>query len=261
LALTRQDHVTTRAGLDFARVRLGSYFLAPLMPITGALLAALVMALLGLLMRADLGLLVAGLLWPLVILAGVLLAILLLGLLFGWPLMHPTISIEGTDAFDALSRSYAYVSQRPLHYLFYVAVVSVLGALAVVAVELFADAVIGLGYWGVAWGTGSLRMEEIQLLVGAAENAEASWSASSGAWLISFWIGCVTTLKTAFPFAFFWSAAVGIYLLLRRHVDATEMDEVFLDEEEEHFGLPPLSDDTAESADAADESNDENERE
>ena len=48
--------------------------------------------------------------------------LLLLGLLFGWPLMWATISAEGTDSFDALSRSYAYTFQRPLHYLFYVVV-------------------------------------------------------------------------------------------------------------------------------------------
>ena len=44
---------------------------------------------------------------------------LAVGLAAGWPLMWPTISSEGTDAFDALSRSYAYVYQRPLAYLLY----------------------------------------------------------------------------------------------------------------------------------------------
>jgi len=34
------------------------------------------------------------------------------------------------DSFDALSRSYAYVFQRPLHYLFYALVAAVFGALA-----------------------------------------------------------------------------------------------------------------------------------
>ena len=78
-------------------------------------------------MKANLGLLLGGLLWPLALVAGLLMTLLLLGLLFGWPLMWATISAEGTDSFDALSRSYAYVFQRPLHYLFYIMVAAVIG--------------------------------------------------------------------------------------------------------------------------------------
>ena len=70
-------------------------------------------------MRLNVLTLVAGLLWPLVLLAGFLLAIILLGLLAGWPLLWPAISVERGEAFDAASNCYAYVYQRPLHYVFY----------------------------------------------------------------------------------------------------------------------------------------------
>ena len=40
--------------------------------------------------------------------------------------------------------------------------------------------------------------------------------------------------------AFFWSAAVAIYLLLRRDVDESEMDEVYLGPKSGEFGLPHL---------------------
>ena len=49
-----------------------------------------------------------------------MMAILLLGALVGWPLMWATVSVEGTDAFDALSRSYAYTYHRPWRLLWYV---------------------------------------------------------------------------------------------------------------------------------------------
>ena len=37
---------------------------------------------------------------------------------------------EGTDSFDALCRSYSYVYQRPLHYLWYATLAGVLGTVA-----------------------------------------------------------------------------------------------------------------------------------
>src|SRR5439155_6593455 len=60
----------------------------------------------------------AGLLWPIVILVGFMMAIVLVGLI-GWPMMIATVSTEGTDSFDALSRSYSYLYQAPWQYLWY----------------------------------------------------------------------------------------------------------------------------------------------
>ena len=36
-------------------------------------------------------------------------------------------------------------------------------------------------------------------------------------------------LAVGYLFSYFWSASAAVYVLLRRDVDATEMDEVFLD--------------------------------
>ena len=109
-------------------------------------------------MRANFGLLLGGLLWPLVLVAGLLMTLLLLGLLFGWPLMWATISAEGTDSFDALSRSYAYVFQRPLHYLFYVVVAGFVGWLGWLLVANFAAGVIWMSDWAAGWGAGGDRL-------------------------------------------------------------------------------------------------------
>ena len=107
-----------------------AYCAAPLLSLAGVLVVALPIAVGGLLLWIPgIGEVIAGVLWPLALAGGVLMAMLLLGLLFGWPLMWATISAEGTDSFDALSRCYAYVFQRPLHYLFYAAVAAVIGYL------------------------------------------------------------------------------------------------------------------------------------
>ncbi len=58
---------------------------------------------------------------------------------------------------------------------------------------------------------------------------------------IGFWVDVVKTVAVGFLFSYFWSAATYIYFLLRQSVDATEMDEVAVEEEPESYGLPPIA--------------------
>ena len=131
-----------------------SYFAAPLFPLFGVAFAAVPLALFGLLLRTDIGLVIAGAFWFLPLLGGLFMAVLLVGLFFGFPLMWATISVEGTDAFDALSRSYAYTYQRPLLYALYSLVAGALGMLGWIVVAIFASAIVELGTWGVSWCSG-----------------------------------------------------------------------------------------------------------
>lgn len=209
-----------------------SYIGAPLFPLMGVLLVTIPILVLGLLLRSDLTTWLAGLIWFLPLAGGLLAAILLLGLLFGWPLMWATISSEGTDSFDALSRSYAYVFQRPLQYLFYIIVAAVLGMLGWLLVMNFAASVVHLTYWSASWGAGN-------------EAVQKTMSASGGASVLRFWTGCIKILAVGYLYSYFWTAATAIYLVLRREVDATEMDEVFLDTDaaDSAFGLPSVGTD------------------
>ena len=174
-------------------------------------------------MRANVGLLLGRAALAAGLAAGLLMALLLLGLLFGWPLMWATISAEGTDSFDALSRSYAYTFQRPLHYLFYAAVAGLIGWLGWILVQNFAASVVWMSYWAAGWGCGA---DQIDLIINGG-NGLSSSAARAG--LIRFWAGCVKLLAVGYLFSYFWTAATAIYFLLRRDVDATEMDEVYLD--------------------------------
>ncbi|MBL9124932.1 MAG: hypothetical protein JNG90_14950, partial [Planctomycetaceae bacterium] len=256
----------------------------------GVLLPTLGLAAVGWLARFDAGIIALGVLFPLLLVGGVLIVILLLGLLFGWPLMWATISTEGTDTFDALSRTYAYVYQRPLSYLFYLVVATILGWLAAAFAWGIGAAVVYLTLWGTSWSAGVGRTEQIvaeiaprvsivwpvpappppppvhekspRFVTGSMrEAAEAnappsppalSSTGRAGARLIAIWIGLVELVVIAFNVNFFWSAATAIYFLLRQQVDATELDEVFVEEEEERFGLPPLEVDAAGVPRAAD---------
>jgi len=172
---------------------------------------------------------------------------LLVGLLFGWPLMWPTVSAEGTDSFDALSRSYSYTYQRPVHYLFYAAVAGILGMLAWVVVLIFTHGVISFSYWAASWGSGSDRIQTIKQIAEASPALAGQASPDAGDVLrlgsraIGFWVRVVKYIAAGFLFSYFWCAATYIYFLLRQAVDATEMDEVAVEEEPESYGLPPMS--------------------
>ncbi len=235
--LAADERIGWVAALRFAASKWLSYFAAPLLPLLGVVIVAIPLAVLGLLVRWNFGVLLAGVLWPLALLGGLVMALLLLGLAFGWPLMWATISTEGTDSFDALSRSYAYVFQRPLRYLFYVLVAAVLGWLGWLLVSTFIDALVGLSYWAAGWGAGP-RVA----LMGASGLGRLF---DAGSWLVSFWTNLVRALAIGYFYGYFWAASSAIYLLLRRDVDATETDEVFLDADrsEPAHALPPLSTD------------------
>jgi hypothetical protein len=239
--LATEQHIGFRAALWHSLRMFPTYFLSPLFPFLGVIVLGALLALVGLLLRGgSVGLAVAGVLWFLVILGGFAMAYLLVGLLFGWPLMWAAASAErDADLFDSVSRAYSYTRQAPLKYLFYAIVAVLFGGLCWLLVELFAEAVISLGEWGVSWGAGRDRMLELR-----DATIERSSLARFGLSLIAAWTGLVRAVATGFAFSFFWCAFCAIYLLLRYDVDRREMDEVWLDPREP-AASPPVASPTA----------------
>ena len=241
--LGRDERVGIRQALEFSIKRFPSFFAAPMLPVVGIALMAIPLIAMGWLMKLNFGVLVAGILWLGVLGTGFLMAILAIGVVFGWPLMWATISTEGTDAFDALSRSYAYTFQRPLHYLFYGFVAAVLGTLGWLLAWGFSEAVVQLSYWGVSWGTGGDRLVEVRNLIGGPAPDGTSGVLWSGSQMIRFFIGLVRSVASGYGYSFFFCALSSVYLLLRLNADGEEMDDVYLETDDEAFGLPPLAKD------------------
>jgi len=239
--LATGEQVGWGASLRWARAKWLAYFSAPMLPMLGVALIVLPILVLGLMIKADFLAVLAALLWPLVLAGGFVMTILLVGVLLGWPLMWATISVEGTDSFDALNRTYSYVFQRPLRYFFYVIVAVLFGWLGWIVVENFAASVIWLASWAASWGAGSARIQELTTGSGESLLAQAATS------LLAFWGGLVKLLAIGYSFSYFGVASTAIYYLLRRDVDARETDEVFLDADasEQKFGLPKLQKDAA----------------
>jgi hypothetical protein len=248
-----------------------------LIALAGTSVFALQLVFVGWMMRLDVLAFIAALVWPFVILLGLMMAILLLGALFGWPLMWATVSVEGTDAFDALSRSYAYTYQRPLRLLWYVLFAGFLAIVSMFVVKLFASSAVALGNWSISWGLDQPTLRSVvaplalpsagainaaapasEIIPAADADSKAPSPASADAAstqppaqskvlaatadIIRFWKQLVALLVAGYQAGFLLVSAVGIYLLLRRDVDGVQMNEVFIDQTEE-YGLPPLVDD------------------
>jgi hypothetical protein len=240
-----EERLSMRDALTYTIKRFGSYFVAPLYPLLGVLLLALPIALLGLLLRFDVGVIIAGVLWFFALLAALGIAFLAVGLLFGWPLMWPAISAENGDAFEALNRSFGYTFQRPFHYLFYFIVSTLFAALCWLLVINFAGLVIEMGWWGATFGAGQ-RVEALRQIAAHSvrpENVTASlWA---GTRVLNFWNGLVLSVAWGFAYSLFFCLASTIYLLLRQVDDETELDEVYMDDDDDRFVLPEVKRDAA----------------
>lgn len=183
-------------------------------------------SLLGLAMRTEWGLAFAGAVWPLVLLGAVVLAILAVGLVAGWPLMVAAVGVERGDSFQAISTAFSYLYQRPLHVAFYGLVAAIVAVPALAAAGVFADATGTLAMWATSFGMGHERTAAVlDGVVGAGPEA-ATW----GVRAIAFWGRGLATLLSSFGWGYFWAIVTAAYMLLRRDVDGTELDEVVIDE-------------------------------
>ncbi len=288
--VARQEKIGLMEALRFACRKYLSYLSAPLFPLLLVGILLILMVVFGYLhMIPGFGdIVVDGLLWGLMILIGLAMAVVLVGLI-GWPLMAATISAEGTDAWEAVSRSYSYVYQAPWQYIWYSLVALGYGALIVFFVGLMGSLTVYLSKWGVSqtpgvdwanrnpsylfayapqsfgWrelllqGTsvdgqplvenGAISAKAYNKLVGIDPSYQGkdakdrmAWYNQVGAVLVSIiWVGVVFMLVLGFGYSYFWSASSIIYLLMRRKVDDAELDEVYLEEDDEAAYTGPLA--------------------
>jgi len=264
LNIARDEHLSPAAALRFAQRKLLSLATAPLFPV-GFVLGIGVLLLLGGVVTAipAVGGIVGGLGMGLALAAGLLMAATVIGGVAGWPLMWPTIAVEGSDAFDAFSRGYSYVFSRPWRAAFYAAVLSVYGAICYLFVRLFVLVglkgtrfFVGAGLAGTDRpGTGHANATKIDTLWPAPTWDQllpdrlplgAQIGDTVGAFLVGLWLAVVVGLLCAFAASYFLSGSTIAYGLLRREVDATDFEEVYLDpqeqeEEEETAEFPVAS--------------------
>ena len=161
--------------------------------------------------------------------------------------------MEGSDGFDAISRSFSYVFAKPWRTALYATVSLVYGSICYLFVYFFAYLALSSTHFFVSWGlfSGGGR------LAGAENKLDVMWSPPSfntlsgtsnlaamtgaekiGAFFIGLWVFLVVAAVGAFLLSYFASAATEIYYLLRRKVDATDLDDVYVEEGLEEQAAP-----------------------
>lgn len=268
----RDERIGLGESLAFAKKKWTSFVAAPLMPVAVVVLFAVLLLLGGLVGAIPaVGEILVGILFFLALIAGFIIAFVVIGMVAGFPLTFPTVAIEGSDAFDALSRSFSYIYQRPWRSVLYGLVSVVYGAICLVFVKLFVRIMLCSVHLIVGWtmdigspylSGGTEAGQEISKLDamwqgpslsgetpfwGGFAEVELAHVSAFGRVLFCLWIFLIVGLVGSFVVSLYYCASTQIYFLLRREVDATAMEEVYLEEgsgEEDlplpEAGVPPV---------------------
>jgi hypothetical protein len=245
--VARNGNVGLIESLRFVGARYVSFFTSPVLPFLGVILIVVSCIVGAFLLRIPVVNIAIGAVWILPILAGFVMVAALMGLAFGWPLMYAAIAAEATESFDALSRAFSYVLGRPWNYFFYAVCAALYGGVVMVFAVAFTHALVHMSQYATSWG-----YPETSSLYAFVPEAPG-WRAAFGpalvedsslispptgtvhfsALAVGFWTHLLFVGLVGFTFSYFWSQVTAIYFLLRCDVDETEMDEVYLEEEDD----------------------------
>jgi hypothetical protein len=247
----------------FAGGRLWTFIKTPIAPFLILLAIGILMALAGLLGAIPfVGPIILGAIFILFLAVGFVLMLLLLGILGGFNLLYPTLAVEGADAFDAMSRAFAYVYDRPWRLLFYTTISLIYGVVTLLFVSFALYLLLILTHTFAGWGmsllgyhygaySGVAKLDTLwpapafMHLISPINWWAMSWPEYLGALLLHFWLFLLISCCGAYVISYYFSSHTIIYLLLRRSVDAQPLTEIYLHEPAEKTS--PL----AEAPDAA----------
>ena len=257
LQAARDERIGAWRALQFSSRKFASFFSAPLIPLgVIALIGALILV--GGLVGAIpyVGEIITGLFTGLGLFGGFVTALMVLGLAGGVYLMYPTIAVEGSDSFDAISRSFSYVFARPWRMLFYMVAGVIYGAICFLFVRFFVFLLLLASYFPTG-----LVMNLDQASVSFRGKLEAIWTEPTfshlhrafgdiqwmslnttetiGALLIWAWVTLAAAAVVGFVVSYFFSLNTIIYYLLRKHVDATDLEDVYLEQDIEDLYQGP----------------------
>lgn len=167
--------------------------------------------------------------WGLFLLSGLILFLVLLGLVLGWPLMICSGSVEKNDTFDSLSRAFSYLLNRPWYAMFLAFIAAVYGSLTLLFVFFAVTLTVSLSLSSVAAGLGNdVAVPAVHNLFTMNQVSTTYFQSDAANLLLQFWIGLATMVPAAFAFSFFWTSTTIGYFLLRRREDGTPLHEIDL---------------------------------
>ena len=246
LQFARDERIGPMQALKFSAGKFGSFLSAPLIPL-GIILFFAVLNFFGGVLGAipAIGEWIAAILMGLALVSGFIMALVAVGLIGGANLMYATIAVEGSDSFDAISRSFSYLFSRPWRLGFYSLLAAVYGSICYLFVRAFAlillmtvriPAGLSMNWDASSSNAAQGKMEAIWPAPTFADLHPTinfiglNWTERLGAFFVCLWMLLIVGLVISFLVSFYFTVNTTIYFLLRRHVDATEWDDVYINE-------------------------------
>jgi hypothetical protein len=241
LQFARNEKPGIIEALRFSTKRFLNFFAVPLLPVSIIIFIGFFVFLLGLMGNIPrAGELIIGIFMLLALIAGALIAIVAIGTAAGFNLMFPAIAYDGSDCFDAMSRSFSYVFSRPWRMGFYSSIAVVYGAICYIFVRFFTFLLLWGTYQflqlGVWVDNSSKQVNKLAAIwrepsfmglrtLPALETV--NWSESLAAFLIYLALLAIVGLLVSFVISFYFSASTIIYALMRNRVDNAAIDDVY----------------------------------
>ncbi len=239
LEFARGEKIGLKESLSFVMRKFWSYFWSPLTPVLGVLFFIACNVAGGLLGKIEFaGEIVVAVGFPLAIISGLLIVFLGIVGVIGFILMFPAISSEGSDAFDAISRAYSYVLSRPLHFLSLFITIIVCGTILAFITGYGACLIMQTSYFTVGLGMGEKLNEIRSFIAGLSGGGDTITSLNPismriAALLFMLYIVLIKIAVGSIIIAYAVSASTITYLIMRKDVDGTEMDDIYIEEKEE----------------------------
>ncbi len=207
----------------------------PLCMLLAVAICAVVCAGFGLLYRlpAGVGGVLGGIFLFVPLALGLVMLLMVLGLAAAWPLMHASVAAEAEDMLDALSRSLSYLNQRPAMVACWVAAAWLFGIPGLLLAEVVASSLVHLAAWGMSLTAPAPSLAGLGYPVPpvtAIPRIDASFQ--------SFWRDVINLIAHGWVYAYFWSSASLLYLLIRHTVDGTAWSQISDDRTEPAGGGP-----------------------
>lgn len=251
LSIARGDEPTIVEYFDACKGMWMQAATAPLIPVLIILMAAIGLWVFGLIGAIPfVGGLFVGLLFPLVILGGAVMAMALVLGTAAIPMTSCGIAASGEDAMDSLGKAVSFVFSRPVKTLLYYLVAFVIGVITFAAIKWL----ISLSLWcggnviGMTMDVGPASVTTMPANSVDPGRLEAMWTPPSPAGgtpfygtfpgfdvagaseaargLIWFWLVLTWSTLAAFAVSYFFTSAGIAWFLLRRQVDHTDITEV-----------------------------------
>ena len=263
LEFARGEKAGLKDSFSFVMRKFWSYFWSPLTPVLGVLFFIACNVIGGLLGKIEFaGEIAVAIGFPLAIISGFIIVFLGFVGIIGFFLMFPAISSEGSDAFDAISRAYSYVLSRPLHFLSLLITIIICGSILSFIASYGACLIMKTSYFTVGLGMGGKLNEIRDFIAGLSGAGDTIMSLNPismriAALFFMLYIVLIKIIVGSIIVAFAGSASTIGYLILRKDVDGTELDDVYIEENEEDAEVNTnldLNDETrSEDADTKDE--------